>query len=169
MTSAYKTGRATTAFLLAGVLVALAGCSSEPEQIAVEGTAKADKLTQCVEPTDVMRRNHMEFIDHQRDETVRKGVRETNHSLAGCVECHVRYDAGGQPVAVDAPGQFCADCHEFTGTSLTCFQCHAAVPSTGKQNYAGHAEGMNWAPASTLAMMDEVRADGLHVVEQKGN
>ena len=35
-------------------------------------TAKGDK---CVEPTDVMRRNHMEFILHQRDDTMRRGVR----------------------------------------------------------------------------------------------
>ena len=30
--------------------------------------------TQCVEPADVMRRRHMDFLKHQRDETVLGGV-----------------------------------------------------------------------------------------------
>jgi hypothetical protein len=36
-------------------------------------TAKGEK---CVEPTDVMRSNHMEFILHQRDKTVHQGIQE---------------------------------------------------------------------------------------------
>jgi predicted CXXCH cytochrome family protein len=132
MTSASTTGRTCTAILLAGALVALAGCSADTEPLAVAGSAKAAKLTQCVEPTDFMRRNHMELIKHQRDETVHRGVRATEHSLAGCVDCHVQYDAQGQAVAIDASDQFCAGCHEFTGVNLDCFQCHATVP-TGPQ------------------------------------
>ena len=59
----------------------------------VKGSAKADKLDACVAPTDFMRRNHFELIKHQRDITVHQGIRETDHSLAGCVDCHVRKDA----------------------------------------------------------------------------
>jgi hypothetical protein len=115
--------------LLAGALGALAGCGSEPEPLAVEGSAKAAKLTQCVEPTDFMRRNHMELILHQRDETVHRGVRATDHSLAGCIDCHVQYDAAGQPVPVNADEQFCDGCHEYAGVHLDCFQCHSPVPN----------------------------------------
>jgi hypothetical protein len=114
--------------LLAGALGALAGCSSEPEQLAVAGSAKAAKLSQCVAPTDFMRRNHMELIEHQRDETVHKGIRATDHSLAGCIDCHVQFDQQGQPVPVNAAKQFCAGCHKSVGESLTCFQCHSPVP-----------------------------------------
>ena len=132
MTAASRTGRTYTAIWLAGALTALAGCSTEPEPLAVAGSAKAATLTQCVEPTDFMRRNHMELIKHQRDETVHRGIRATKHSLAGCIGCHVQYDANGQSVAVNERDQFCADCHEFAGVSLDCFQCHATVP-TGPQ------------------------------------
>ena len=95
----------------------------------VEGSAKADKLDACVEPTPFMRRNHFELIKHQRDITVHEGIRKTDHSLAGCVDCHVRKDVQGHHVSVNAPGEFCAGCHEFTGTMLDCFTCHATRPA----------------------------------------
>ncbi len=95
---------------------------------AVEGTAKADKLESCVEPTDVMRRRHFEFIKHQRDLTVRQGIRGSKHSLAGCVDCHARHDAQGKPVPVDAEGQFCAACHDYVAVHIDCFSCHSTVP-----------------------------------------
>jgi hypothetical protein len=129
MTSASHKGRSPfLALLLAGALGVLGGCSSEPEQLAVEGSAKADKLTQCVRPTEEMRRNHMELIKHQRDVTVHEGVRDTRDSLAGCVDCHARHDQQGHPVPVNAEGQFCDGCHDYTAVHLDCFQCHATVP-----------------------------------------
>lgn len=94
----------------------------------VEGTAKADKLDACVAPTAFMRRNHFELIKHQRDVTVHQGIRKTDNSLAGCVDCHVRSDAAGNHVPINAPGEFCAGCHEYTGASLDCFTCHATKP-----------------------------------------
>ena len=135
MTSASTTGyRAFTAILLAGALGALVGCSSEPEQLAVEGSAKAAKLSECVEPTDFMRRNHMELIKHQRDVTVHEGIRATDDSLAGCIDCHVQFDEQGKPVPVNAAKQFCAGCHQHVGESLNCFQCHSPVPNKAPQS-----------------------------------
>lgn len=93
----------------------------------VEGS-KAASLENCVEPTEYMRRNHMEVIRHQRDTTVYGGIRSTKHSLAGCVECHVGYDAQHKPVGIDADGQFCAACHDYAAVQLNCFDCHATVP-----------------------------------------
>ena len=66
-------------------------------------------------PTAFMRRNHFELIKHQRDITVHQGIRDTDDSLAGCVDCHVRKDAQGNHVPVNAAGEFCAGCHEYTG------------------------------------------------------
>ena len=83
----------------------------------------------CVEPNDVMRRDHMQFLLHQRDETVHSGVRGTKYSLVGCIGCHVQKNAQGEPIPVNAPGQFCASCHAFAGVSVDCFDCHAGVPA----------------------------------------
>ncbi|NNG11932.1 MAG: hypothetical protein HKM88_01650 [Halobacteria archaeon] len=43
----------------------------------------------CVEPTEQMRRNHMEHILHQRDETMYRGIRTKQYSLEQCINCHV--------------------------------------------------------------------------------
>lgn len=40
--------------------------------------AKASEKTECVEPVGVMRKDHMEFLKHKRDETMREGVRTKN-------------------------------------------------------------------------------------------
>ena len=42
----------------------------------------------CVADTDFMRRNHMQVLLHQRDETVISGLRDQPYSLVGCVNCH---------------------------------------------------------------------------------
>lgn len=100
---------------------------------AVKGTAKADKLDACVAPTPFMRRQHFELVKHQRDITVHQGIRDTDHSLAGCVDCHAATDAHGNYVPVTDEKQFCAGCHEYTGVELDCFSCHATTPTkTGK-------------------------------------
>jgi hypothetical protein len=109
----------------------------------VVDTSPAAKLDNCVEPTEYMRRNHMEVIRHQRDTTVYGGIRSTKHSLAGCVGCHVGYDAQHKPVAIDDKGQFCAACHNYAAVTLNCFDCHATIPEGEAWNQvtaAAHAE-----------------------------
>ena len=115
--------------LLAVCLGLLAGLGAVHAGEGVEGTARADGLDTCVAPTDYMRRNHFELIKHQRDITVHEGIRKTDYSLAGCVDCHVRKDARGNHVAVNTQGEFCAGCHEYAGASLDCFTCHATKPT----------------------------------------
>ena len=96
----------------------------------------------CVEPLDVMRRNHMDFLNHERDLTVRGGIRGRKHSLVGCIACHAQRDGHGDFIRIDAPGQFCHACHEFTGVKMDCFECHAAVPDTS----ASHAAAPPFVP-----------------------
>ena len=115
--------------LLALCLGLLGGLGGVHAGEGIEGTAKADKLDACVAPTPFMRRNHFELIQHQRNITVHQGIRDTDNSLAGCVECHARKDAQGSYVPVTAPGEFCAACHEYTGATLDCFTCHATKPT----------------------------------------
>lgn len=82
----------------------------------------------CVEPLELMRRSHMDFLNHERDLTVRNGIRGRKHSLVGCLACHTQRDSRGDFIRIDAPGQFCSTCHEFTGVKIDCFECHAAAP-----------------------------------------
>ena len=82
----------------------------------------------CVAETGFMRRNHMDLIVHQRDETVIKGIRDEPFSLVECVDCHVQRDANNVPIRIDAEGQFCASCHTFVAAKIDCFTCHAAIP-----------------------------------------
>jgi hypothetical protein len=70
----------------------------------------------------------MALIKHDRDDVVVHGVRTVDGSLAGCVACHANRDPQGGFVPVTADDQFCAGCHEFTGVTLDCFQCHSTVP-----------------------------------------
>lgn len=90
------------------------------------------KGEQCVEPTDVMRRDHMNFLTHQRDQTVHRGIRTTRHSLVECLGCHAREDAQGKYIAINARGEFCEACHAFTAVSMDCFGCHASKPASGR-------------------------------------
>lgn len=97
------------------------------------------KGEQCVEPTEDMRRNHMRYLTHQRDETVHRGIRTKQHSLSECIACHAGVDEKGRRLPVNAPGQFCASCHRFAAVRVDCFQCHATVPDTDAPDYANAA------------------------------
>ena len=105
-------------------LIALAGVTS-----AVAGESKnrvpvpnvvIHKGEQCVEPTEDMRRNHMEYILHQRDDTVHQGIRTSRHSLKNCVNCH----ADPQTGSVLGKDGFCEACHTYAAVKMDCFGCH---------------------------------------------
>ncbi len=102
--------------------------AGDVKRYVVEGS-RAAGLESCVEPTERMRREHMEFIKHQRIATVHEGIRGTKHRLSGCVECHISYDAERVPRPIDRRDQFCGACHAFAAVDLNCFDCHAAVPN----------------------------------------
>ncbi|MEE2803117.1 MAG: cytochrome c3 family protein [Pseudomonadota bacterium] len=85
---------------------------------------------QCVEPNDIMRRDHFRFLKHQRDNTVHLGIRTAKHSLVGCIDCHAVRGSDGQYVPVNDEGQFCQSCHVYSAVKIDCFTCHAAVPDS---------------------------------------
>ena len=95
----------------------------------------------CVVETDFMRRNHMDLLSHQRDETMRRGIRTTRFSLKGCVACHAVPGPDGTPVGADDPRFFCTSCHEYTAVKIDCFQCHASRPEAPVQARATGATG----------------------------
>ena len=85
----------------------------------------ASKGGACVEDTQFMRRNHMDLLKHHRDETMRKGIRTTKHSLKKCVECHASERTGSVAASKD---DFCAACHSYASVKLDCWDCHATKP-----------------------------------------
>ena len=123
--------RAVTALMLAIVGTAfVAGAGAQAaDGVPLPVLVKAIKGAACVEPLPVIRREHMTFLMHQRDDTVHEGIRTPRHSLTGCIDCHAAKDAAGRWVRIDAPGQFCASCHAYVSVKIDCFGCHAALPA----------------------------------------
>lgn len=85
----------------------------------------------CVKDTDFMRRNHMDMLKHQRDETMLKGIRVEQYSLKECISCHAVNGPDSIPVTVASPQHFCRSCHDYAAVSIDCFQCHASRPEPG--------------------------------------
>jgi hypothetical protein len=113
-----------------GLVVLLdVGVSGSAERVPVPAPPKG-KGDACVEPVDVMRRQHMVFLEHQRDETVRQGIRGRKHSLKGCVECHAVPDASAGGTRTVQP--FCGQCHGYAAVRIDCFQCHTGQPAPTK-------------------------------------
>jgi hypothetical protein len=83
------------------------------------------KGEKCVEDTQFMRKNHMNLLKHQRDETMRKGIRTTKHSLKKCIECHASEKTGSVAATKE---DFCMACHIYTSVKLDCWDCHATKP-----------------------------------------
>lgn len=82
----------------------------------------------CVRATDDMRYNHMDYIQHHRDETMYRGIRTEQDSLKQCVTCHaVKDDDGGYIHATDKR-HFCSSCHSYASVKIDCFQCHTDTP-----------------------------------------
>ena len=78
---------------------------------------------QCVEDPKVMRKVHMNYLKHQRDETVHEGVRGKKHSLTGCVDCHASLKDNS---VLGTNESFCQGCHTYAAVKLDCFECHSS-------------------------------------------
>jgi hypothetical protein len=132
------------------LIVAILGLGARPAAadhsgVPVPHPVKAYKGEQCVEPADVMRRQHMNYLLHQRDETVRGGVRGAKYGLRQCIECHaIPADNAGGARTVEA---FCSDCHEYAAVEIGCFQCHSAKAEPNRQS----SLGQGWAPGLSTA------------------
>ena len=70
-----------------------AGDSGVPYPAITRGKGES-----CVAETDFMRRNHMNLLAHQRDATMRRGIRTMRFSLKECVACHAVPGPEGTPV-----------------------------------------------------------------------
>lgn len=97
---------------------------------------KYSETTLCVEPKDEMRKNHMNYIMHQRDETLRKGVRTTQHSLKECIGCHNAPADDGKVASVETSEHFCSSCHSYTAVNVDCFSCHNDKPDNTEYRHS---------------------------------
>lgn len=131
-----KAVRLAMAAVLAALLTGFGGAASAGDGVPLPKLAKPQG-ERCIAPKDEMRRNHMDMLKHQRDLTMRDGVRGAKASWRGCVECHAAADpkvAGGK-VRTLVP--FCAECHRYAGVHLDCVQCHITVPEADLKKAAG--------------------------------
>ena len=118
-----KTGKLIGVLLAAAAVGLLASAYAadpqKPTRVPLPA-AKAVKGEKCVEPTEVMRRDHMQMVLHQRDDTMHQGIRTVKHSLKNCVNCH----ADPQTGSVLGKNGFCESCHSYAAVSMDCFSCH---------------------------------------------
>jgi predicted CXXCH cytochrome family protein len=87
---------------------------------------RATKGERCVEAPALMRRNHMEMLKHQRDETVFGGIRGAKYSLKECIACHASAQTGS---VAKSESNFCVSCHAYAAVKIDCFECHATKPA----------------------------------------
>jgi hypothetical protein len=111
--------------LLAGTVVLAADAPGATPRVP-KPVIEPARGGQCVEDPATMRRDHMKFLQHQRDETVHGGVRGAKHSLKTCIQCHASQTT--QSVAATKTN-FCVICHSFAAVKIDCFECHATQPA----------------------------------------
>jgi len=114
----------TIAFCIIGISIVFADSPAEippPKQHYSEETV-------CVEPVEIMRKQHFEFVLDHRDKTVIDGIRTKKHSLNECIDCHITANTQGVFARYSEDTHFCASCHQYTAVNIDCFQCHADRP-----------------------------------------
>lgn len=174
MTYASVVRRITRLLFIALLVLPLAASASEEthnlpfsDLTMTEPDRHVSATEKCVAPEDEMRRNHMNYILHQRDETVYDGIRTPRYSLEECINCHAATDDQGEYLPVNAPNQFCSSCHTYTSVKIDCFQCHATKPvraSRLKSSSSGKAPY----PASGL-VTGNLSHETLQVLVSEGN
>lgn len=113
----------------------------------------SDESKKCIHPEDEMRRNHMNYILHERDETMYEGIRNEPASLANCIDCHVEPNAQGEIAGIDSNEHFCNACHQYASVQIDCFQCHADRPQK-YINRSKHTSSIQQQLQQTLAASD---------------
>jgi [DsrC]-trisulfide reductase subunit J len=115
--------------IILGALLCLANIAAAGELVSIAGPTgpKLDigKGGHCVEDPKFMRVNHMKLIVHQRDETMRKGIRGSKYELTNCVNCHA---SSKNNSVLGSSENFCQGCHEYAAVRIDCFECHSSKP-----------------------------------------
>ena len=129
-------GRALGFLVIAACFVAAPVSSADVPKPAIN----IEQPGECVAPPEVIRRNHMDLLKHQRDKTMREGQRGADGgkgggklaSLNACIDCHASKKTGS---VLGSNENFCQGCHAYVAVKLDCFECHQ--PKTGMVKAAG--------------------------------
>lgn len=122
--------------LLLGLALMAAGAAfggSEGGRTPYPVIERAAQGTQCVADPAYMRRHHMDLLKHQRDDTVRGGIRGAKFSLKECIDCHASQQSNS---VVKEESNFCVSCHAYAAVKIDCFECHTSKPRTVAQKGA---------------------------------
>ncbi|MCW8934448.1 MAG: hypothetical protein OQK98_06965 [Gammaproteobacteria bacterium] len=112
--------------------------------------------TECVQPEDEMKKNHMNYLLHQRDQTMHEGIRTKTYSLKECINCHVPENS---EVRFGDDKHFCSSCHNFTAVSIDCFQCHMDRPMEGKGTQGENPHSAHTTPTANKTTISTDVAD----------
>lgn len=118
---------ALVGFALAMALTAPASAAEDGSRVPMPSPAKAFKGEQCVEPVETMRRDHMLFLKHQRDDTLREGIRGEKYGLNECIDCHATKSPDVADGKVRTIKPFCGECHAYAAVKIDCFECHTGA------------------------------------------
>jgi predicted CXXCH cytochrome family protein len=139
--------RALSAVLLMMPLASSADADVDPlpfsDLVITEPDRHFSATQECVEPEEEMRRNHMNYILHQRDKTVHDGIRTRQYALEECINCHASKGEDGEYIRVEDSRHFCASCHTYASVKIDCFQCHADVPVRASTLHQSQSQGLH--------------------------
>ena len=121
--------------------------------VVPEAQHRVSETQGCVEPTADMRRNHMKYLLHQRDETVHEGIRTKQFSLEQCIDCHV--SSAPDAPRVSSEQHFCNSCHTYAAVNIDCFQCHADRPVNTAGTHAMPAVGESGSAKAAVLAIEE--------------
>ncbi|EGW39648.1 sulfate reduction electron transfer complex DsrMKJOP subunit DsrJ [Desulfosporosinus sp. OT] len=133
------------AFLTFPFFYNMGKANAGPENLDANLKQAAD--SQCVEPADYMRNNHMQLLNQWRQAYVRDGLTEYTNSqgktfeinIDTCTKCHSTgaasntsgvsnpavNEVGVSNPAVNTSDQFCVSCHDYASVKPTCWSCHS--------------------------------------------
>lgn len=116
--------------ILAAVLATAVLAVSQPADAGEKSRVPMPELwkgkgEKCLEPTETMRRYHMNYLKHQREDTLYRGIRDTKYSFKTCVECHAVADPAKPEDKTRSVEHFCYQCHQYAAVWIDCFECHA--------------------------------------------
>ncbi len=114
-------GSAVSAWLVWAALMPSAYADGGRTPRPVIEPAKAG--TQCVEPADVMRRNHMRLLEApaRRHGARRRSRREVQPEGLHRLPCQPKTAS-----VAKAETNFCVSCHSYAAVRIDCFECHTS-------------------------------------------
>lgn len=123
--------KALASIFLSLILLGAAGWATAADKLVAVAGPNGPQLDigkggQCVEDPKFMRSNHYKLIEHQRNLTVREGIRGSKYSLANCVECHA---SKTNHSVLGSNQNFCQGCHAYAAVKIDCFECHSSKPA----------------------------------------